>query len=298
MKKVQVITDSCSDLTPELMARYHVDYAEMNTVYEGKESKADLSWTAEDVHAFYGLMRAGNRVTTTQVPSGEFERVFRKYASDGCDIVYVSCSVKQSGSINTARLVAKNLEKDFPETKILCVDSLHACMGEGILAIEAAKYAEEGKSAEEVVAFVEEKRKYLHQYCTVHSLDALRRAGRVKAASAFFGNLLGVKPILVADVDGVQTAIKKVKGRVGSLEEIVKLLKENIVDPEDQTVYLAHADCDPSEIKMLKDMIRDQIPCRDIFVGYIGPIIGASIGPDAFAIFGFGKELSYRAEED
>ncbi|MBQ9468756.1 MAG: DegV family protein [Clostridia bacterium] len=298
MKTVQIITDSCSDLTPELMGRYGIDYAKMNTVYQGKEAPADLSWTPESVRELYGIMRNGGRVTTTQVPAGEFERIFREYAAKDRDIVYISCSEKQSGSINTARLVAQDLQKEFPGTKILCVDSKHASLGEGVLAIEAAKYAADGKSAEQTVAFTEEKRKYLHQFCTVHSLDALKRAGRVKATSAFFGNLLGVKPILVADADGVQAAYKKSKGRLGSLEEIVSLLKEHIVDPENQTVYLAHSDCDPAEVKTVKELILKSIPCRELFVGYIGPIIGASIGPDAFALFGFGDEITFRASED
>ena len=295
MTKVQVITDSCSDLTPELMEKHNVAYAMMSTVYEGKTTPADLSWTPDEVHALYGIMRAGNRVTTTQVPTEEFKRVFRKYLDEGCDVVYIGCSQKQSGSVGTAIVLARRLKKEYPDREIYCVDSLHACMGEGVLALDAADYAATGKSAAEVAAYAEYRRKFLHQFCTVHSLDALKRAGRVKASAAFFGNLLGVKPILVTDVDGEQTALKKVKGRIGSLEEIVRLLKENMTEPENQTVYLAHSDCSEEEVEMVKDLIKKEIPCKDVYVGYIGPIIGASIGPDAFAVFGFGKEITHKA---
>ena len=298
MRKVQIITDSCSDLTPELMDRYGIDYAKMNTVYEGKTSPADLAWTPDEVHALYGIMRDGNRVTTTQVPVEEFDRVFRKYLDAGCDIVYISCAVKQSGSVNTARVLAKKLLEEYKDAQIFCVDSLHACMGEGLLAIETAKFASDGKSAAEVAAFAEEKRKYIRQTCTVHSLDALKRAGRVKASAAFFGNLLGVKPILVTDVDGEQAAFKKVKGRGNSLAEIVNMMKEDIVDPENQTVYLAHSDCTPEEVEQVKDLIKQNIPCKDIYVGYIGPIIGASIGPDAFALFAVGKQITFKVGEN
>ena len=121
----------------------------------------------------------------------------------------------------------------------------------------------------------------------------MRRAGRVKGTAAFFGNLLGVKPIIISDADGVQTPIKKVKGRQNSITEIVNLLKESIVEPEKQTVYVVHADC-PEEAEALKQRILAEIPCRDVFVNYIGPIVGASIGPDAIGVFAFGKPVTYR----
>lgn len=297
MRKVQIITDSCSDLTVELMEKYGVDYAQMNTVFEGKTSPADLSWTESDVHSLYGLMRDGNRVTTTQVPIDEFDRVFRKYLAKDCDIVYIGCSLKQSGSVNTAKILAEELEREFPESKISCIDSFHASMGEGILALDAAEFAKNGKTVDEITEYVLDRRKYMNQFATVHTLDFLRKAGRVKASSAFFGNLLGVKPIIIADADGEQAAIKKVKGRAGSIKEIVTLLKETITDPEDQTVYVAHADCAADEVNMLVDLIKSEIKCKDVYVGYIGPIIGASIGPDALAIFAFGKEITFRIAE-
>ena len=106
MRKVQIITDSCSDLTPALMEQYGIDYAKMNTVFKGETAPADLSWTAQDVHKFYDTMRNGDRITTTQVPVEEFNRVFRKYLDQGCDIVYIGCSSGLSGSVALGKLVA------------------------------------------------------------------------------------------------------------------------------------------------------------------------------------------------
>ena len=113
MRKVQIITDSCSDLTPAIMEQYGIDYAKMNTVFKGKTAPADLSWTAQDVHKFYDTMRNGDRITTTQVPVEEFNRVFRKYLDQGCDIVYIGCSIKQSGSVNTAQVLSKKLMQEY-----------------------------------------------------------------------------------------------------------------------------------------------------------------------------------------
>ena len=104
---------------------------------------------------------------------------------------------------------------------------------------------------------------------------------------------MGVKPILISDANGAQTPVKKVKGRKNSFAEIVNLMKENITDSENQTIYLVHADCDPAEIEALKNDTLSKIKCKDVLPLYIGPIIGASVGPDAIGLFAFGTEVTY-----
>ena len=294
MRKVKILTDSCSDLNKDLMEKYDIDYAKMNTVYEGVTSPANLDWTPEDVHKMYNLMRDGKRILTTQVPVEEFTTIFNKYVDEGFDIVYIGCSLKQSGSVNTGAVIAKQIMAKNPEAKIFCIDSLNACLGEGMLAIEAAKYAASGeKSAQEVNDYIISIRKTVHEYATVHTLDYLKRAGRVKASAAFFGNLMGVKPILVADAEGSQAAYKKVKGRQTSFKEIVNLMKANIKDPENQTLFIAHADCSTEEVNQLKELVKAEIPVKEIEVVYIGPIVGASIGPDAIGLWAVGDEFTW-----
>lgn len=292
MKKVKIITDSCSDLSRDLREKYDIDYAKMFTEYEGKETPASLDWDIYSPGELYNVMRNGKRIFTTQVPVQEFKRVFGQYAAEGFDIVYIGCSSKQSGSVNTGYVVAKDMMAENPDVGIYVVDALNACMGEGILAIRAAEYRDKGMSAKEIFDQINKEVKTVNEYITVHSLDALKRAGRVKASAAFLGNLFGVKPILISDKNGDQVPIKKVKGRQTSLNEIANLLKESIVNPEEQTVYIVHADCE-DEAKELEKLIKEQIPCRDTHVSYIGPIIGASIGPDAIGVFAFGKEITF-----
>ncbi len=296
MNKVKIITDSCSDLTVELMEKYNIDYAKMSTILDGEESPADLSWTPEDVHNFYEIIRGGKRITTAQVSVEEFTRIFTKYLEEGCDIVYIGCALKQSGSVNTGFMTAKQLLSKYPNQKIFCIDSMNACIGEGILAIEASKYAATGKSSDEVNEYILSIRKNINEYCTVHSLDSLRKAGRVKASAAFFGNLMGVKPILIADAEGNQTAFKKVKGRLTSFKEIVALMKSTIKDAENQTIHLVHADCSEEEVNQLKELVQAEIPCKEIYISYIGPIIGASIGPDAIGLWAMGEKVTFSAE--
>lgn len=292
MRKVKIITDSCADIGREMRERWDIDYVRMKTVYNGTELDASLDWQFYSPKELYDIMRGGERVLTAQVPADEFARVFTPCVESGCDAVYIGCSLKQSGSVNTGAVVAKRLMEAHPEAKIFCIDSLNASMGEGMLAIRAAQYRNEGLTAEEINERILAERKHVNEFCTVHSLDALKRAGRVKASSAFLGNLFGVKPIIIADKNGYQTPIKKVKGRQASIAELVSLLKETIIEPEEQCIYIAHADC-AEEAMMLKDMILVEIPCREIYLDYIGPIIGSSVGPDALGVFAFGKEVSF-----
>ena len=292
MNKVQILTDSCSDLTKELREKYGVDYCRMNTVYEGKETPASLDFEYYTPKELYDIMRNGGRVTTTQVPPEEFERVFTKYLDEGCDIVYIGCSLKQSSSVNTGEMVARRLREEYPGSVIYCIDSMNACVGEGLLAMKAGEMAESGMSAKDIAEKIIAIRKTVQEYCTVPTLEYMKRAGRVKASAAFFGNLFGVKPVITADKNGNQAALKKVKGQRAALAEIVSLLKENITDAGDQTVYIAHAD-DIEDAEYVRDLVKSEIGCKDVYLCYIGPIIGASIGPGAIAVFAFGNEVTF-----
>lgn len=296
MRKVKVITDSCSDLNGDLLERYNIDYAKMTTVTDGIEKPAIITWDEAEAHEMYQIMRSGKRITTAQVSVEEFKRIFEEYLKQDYDIVYIACSSKQSGSVNTGYVTAQKLLKDYPDAKISCIDSLNASIGEGMVAIEAAKLAALGKDVDEVTAYALSIRKKVQEFITVHTLEYLKIAGRVSASSAFFGNLMGIKPILLADANGAQAAYKKVKGRQNSIKEIVSLLKQNITDAESQTVYIVHSDCEKSEVESLVALVKSEISCKDIYVGYIGPIIGASVGPDCLGAFAFGNEVTYAAE--
>ncbi len=293
MRPVQILTDSCSDLTGEQLKANGIDYATMNTVYNGVETPATLTWDSYTPKELYDIMRNGERVTTTQVPVERYRALFDDYAARGLDVVYVGCSLKQSGSVNTAAVLAKEYEKTHPDMRIHCINSLNSSMGEGLLALKAAELRDKGMNADEIAEEIIRIRKTVNEYVTVHNLDSLRRAGRVKGSSAFFGNLFGVKPIIVSDANGEQSALTKAKGRKGSFDEIVRLLSETIVEPENQTVYIVHADCPQEEIELLSEKICAAMPVKDIAVNYIGPIVGASIGPGAIGVFAFGQEVTF-----
>ena len=163
-------------------------------------------------------------------------------------------------------------------------------MGEGQVAIKAAKLRNQGLSFDEIVEQTMAVRNNVNQFVTVHNLNALKAAGRVKGSSAFFGNLLGVKPIIISNPEGDNVPIKKAKGRINSMQEIVDLTVEGIEDVENQEILVAHADC-LEEAEEVVEMLKEKLPNAEIILGYIGPIIGASIGADAIGIFSWGKNI-------
>ena len=287
MRPVKIVTDSCSDLPKELREKYDIDYMMMNTVKDGKETPASLDWAFYSPKDFYDSLREGERTTTTMVPPSEFQKYFRAELEKGNDIVYIACSSKLSGSVNVGKVEAENILKDYPGAVICCVDAINACVGEGIIAIKAAGFRDEGKTAKEIEAALLPIRNNVNQFVTVHTLNMLKAAGRVSGSSAFMGNLLGVKPIIISDKAGNNIPIKKVKGRLNSLKEIVALTAEAVEGIDHPDVYVAHADCEEDALYLI-EQLNAKKPPREILSVVYEPVTGSHVGPGTLALFFLG----------
>ncbi len=287
--------DTVCDMTKEMRAQYGIEYVKMNYCIDGKEYPASLDWESHSAKEFYDLMRAGTVVTTTQVPRPVYEQEFEKCCKEGKDVLYVACSSALSGSINLATLVAEEMKEKYPERSIRCVDSLISSLGQASLLIMASKLREEGKSADEVADFLEANRLKVNQIGTADDLNYLKRAGRVKASSAFFGNLFGVKPLIISDTAGQNFAVKKVKGALNAKKEMAQMIAGWVEAPEEQTLYISHADDEASAIQF-RDEIMKVVPFKDCVLSYIAPIVGASVGPGTIISFSYGKEVTVKGE--
>ncbi|MCR4776062.1 MAG: DegV family protein [Saccharofermentans sp.] len=283
-----IITDSTSDLSLELRDKYGIDYCKMEFSEGDTNYHASLDWDEISFKEFYGSMRQGKRFKTVQVPVKTFDEKFREHLEKGNDILYIACSSGLSGSINTAKVISEELRSAYPGRKIVCIDSLISGMGQGSMAIKAAEMQQEGKTLEETAEWIEANKFFFNQYGTVENLDYLKAAGRVTASSAFFGNLFAVKPILISDLEGHNLAVKKVKGRKSSLEELAVMTAKYIENPLGQTVYIGHSD-DEAAANTAADKIRELIPGVKTSLYEIGPIVGASVGPGTVIVFYFGK---------
>lgn len=296
MKNYVIIGDSTCDLPKDIRTKYNIEYAQMNFTADGVEHRASLDWDEYSPKEYYDLMRAGVLIKTTQVPRGEFVSVFSHWAEQGYDILYIACSSGLSGSVGLAKVVAAELNEEYPDTKIICVDSLVSSIGQGMLLVKAALLREEGKSIEETAAWVEDNKLKMNQCGTVDSLEYLRRAGRVTAASAFFGNIFGVKPLIISDIKGHNYAYRKVKGAANARKEVAKDTVAAAVDIQNSVVCISHADC-LSEAELLRDEILSLAKFKDVYITYIGPIVGASVGPGTLITYVYGKQVIIEGKE-
>ena len=301
MRKFVIIGDSCCDLNKDYRTKYDISYLPMHMSYkDGEETKtldASLDWEVIPVGEYYNMIRNGTRFLTAQIRAAEYQECFEKHLEEGCDILYIACSSALSASWKSSVGVAEELMQKYPGSKIYCIDSRNSSFGAGILCLTASTLRAEGKTIDEVAQWVEENKLKSNQECTVDKLSYLKQAGRVSAATAFFGGLLNVKPIIISDAKGQNFSVEKVKGRKASMERIVERFAERYESNPYQRVYIAHCDC-VEEAEELKAMVEAVIPDKDVLVevAYIGPIVGGSAGPGTLAIYFLGKEVTVNAE--
>ncbi len=293
MNDYVIFIDSTGELPLDLRTKYDIDYCPMMLNINGKDVVASLDYDqGYSPKELYDLMRNGTRVFTSQVPNQTFLDKFEPVLKDGKDILYIGCSSKLSASVAAAELLAKNhLRPAYPERKIVCFDSKIACYGQGQMAIFASNLRKAGKSLDEVVAWLEKNINKFNQFATVATLSYLKTAGRVSAGSAFFGNMFGVKPILISDCQGQNFAAEKVKGTKPSLNRIVELAIDAAENSEGKTFFIGHAD-DIAAAKYVEGELKRLAPKAETYIGPLGPIIGASTGPGTTAIYVFGKEVT------
>ncbi len=295
MREFVIFGDSTCDLEKSLRQKYGIEYVAMNFSVNDVEYIASLDFEVRSVKEHYDGMRNGERVFTTQVPKNVYYEAFKSALDDGKDVLYISCSSALSASIKTAMLIANELNEQAGEERIFCVDSLISSLGQGYLLIAASKKRAEGLTAEQTAKYIEQIRLKVNQCGTVESMEYLRRAGRVKASKAFFGNLFGVKPIIISDIKGQNYAYKKVKGTSNARAAIA----EHIVDAADgnyETLLISHADCEQDAI-LLRDEILKRAQFKEVIFGNIGPIVGASVGPGTVIAFTYGKEVTVEGNE-
>ena len=290
MAKFKIFTDSCSDLSTEVRKEHGIEYFRMNIVLDGEEKPADLDWKEYSYDEFYGWMYAGRKIKTTQVPVNEFVEKMTPFLKEGYDILYFSCSSKLSGSINVFSIAKQQLEEEFPGRKIIGVDSQTATGCEGLLTVMASDLQKEGKSIDEVADWLVNNRNKINQWATVDDLKYLKNAGRIKGSKAFFGNLIGVKPIIISDKLGNNLAIKNVRGTKASLEELFQGVKNTMVEGVSKVVWVGHGKAEASAAK-LKERFEKELGLK-VEEYLIGPIIGTSCGPGVVCACVFGKEVT------
>ncbi|MFA7020028.1 MAG: DegV family protein [Bacilli bacterium] len=289
MKQYILVTEACSDLPLDFVKKHNIAIMPMLLEIEGKSYSHNLEEKELKLHDFYNQLRDKKVSRTSLVNVGEFVHFFTELLKQGKDILYIALSSALSGTYQSAVMAIDMLKEEYPNQRIVAVDTLSASLGEGYLVWRAALMQEEGKLLSEVASWVEENKFHLRHLFTVEELGTLKRGGRLSGTAAFFGTLLGVKPILHVSREGKLEVLEKVVGRKKSLTEMISIMKTQILKSEEQTIFIAHGDC-LEEAKEVGGLINASMKVKDLFYSYIGPVIGSHSGPGTIAVFFMGKE--------
>lgn len=289
MAEYQIVTDSTTDLSPQMIRELGLQVIPLCYTIDGKECHNIPGGGEMTEHEFYEKLRSGKMSTTAQINSEEFIAWFTPLLEQGKDVLYLAFSSGLSGTCQSARLAKKELEKQFLDRRIEVFDTLCASMGEGLLAYHASMLKKEGKSLDEVLSWLRENVLHLCHWFTVDDLFHLKRGGRVSAATALVGTALGIKPVLHVDDEGHLINVAKVRGRRQSLDALVKRMETSAISPQEQTVFISHGDC-PEDAAYVEKQVRDKLGVKNIYLNQIGPVIGAHSGPGTVALFFLGEK--------
>ena len=281
MKSI-IITDSNCDLSAEYLRDNNVPVIPFHFTLNGKDYEDNFGTSISYVD-FYNKLRKGEMSTTTQITPFVYEEYFRKYVAEGFSIIYIGFSSALSESFNHSVMAKKAILEENVVADITVVDSKCASVGQGLLVYYACEMKKQGKSKEEIAAWVEDTKLKVNHWFTVDSLDHLHRGGRLSATSAAFGTVLKIKPILIVDNEGKLIPKDKVRGRQKSIDALSQELKSRIVNPEEQIVFISHGDC-IEEAEQLKQLVLSKVNVKDIIINYLGPVIGAHTGPGLLCI--------------
>ncbi len=211
------------------------------------------------------------------------------FLRQGKDVLYLGFSSGLSGTYHNGAMAAEELQEEFPEAKVITVDTLCASMGQGLLVDLAVQEKRKGKDIEAVRDFVRETIPHLCHWFTVDDLMFLFRGGRVSRTSAWAGTMLNIKPVLHVDSKGALVPMEKVRGRKKSIKALVDHMEKTAIEPASQTVFITHGDC-IEDVELLKSEIAERLGVTDFVVNYVDPVIGAHSGPGTLALFFVGTE--------
>ena len=283
MSEYVITTDNNSDLPEKYLKDHGVGCMYLSYSMDGK-NYTHGNFLPE--HEFYEAMRNGSMPTTAQVNPENAKALLEPYLKEGKDILHIAFSSGLSGTYNSSRIAAEELMEEYPDRKIIVVDSLSASLGQGLLVWLAQQKKELGQTLEDVADWVEKNKLKMVHLFTVDDLNHLYRGGRVSRTTAIVGSMLNIKPVLHVDNEGKLTAIGKVRGRKKALQELVKLMDEKIgsFGADCDTIFISHGDCE-QDAQYVVAKVKEKYNIKNIIINQVGATIGAHSGPGTMALF-------------
>ena len=285
MSSFHIYTDSSCDLPKEIIKQYDLKVMQLEVIIDGQPPILNKDIEAKSL---YDQLRAGAMAKTAAVTPGYFEEHMRKSVEEGNDILYVGFSSGLSTTYNSGAMILGELKEEFPDRKLLHIDTLCASVGQGLLVHYAALQREAGKSIEEVYAGIMAMKDKIHHQVTVDDLFFLKRGGRVSATSAVVGSLLNIKPMIVVTNEGKLENVAKARGRKKAMKELMDYMKATADIDAWEYVFISHGDC-YDDVITVKEMVEAEYPNAKVILSDVGPVIGAHTGPGVIALCHMGR---------
>ncbi len=286
----RIVTDTSCNLPEDLIDKFELEILPLTFMIDGKQYHSYTKEKTTDLKMFYDMMRDGKVITTSLPNLVNSEATFEKILSEGEDILYLGFSSGLSGTYEAMETLATDLRTRYPERTFVCIDTLAASLGQGLLIYYAALMKEKGASLEEVATWVNDNRLNLCHWFTVDDLMYLYRGGRVSRTSAFAANLLSIKPVLHVDNEGHLIPMEKARGRKKSIQAMVEHMAQTANQPVDsQVIAISHGDCF-ADVEYLQKLLTERFGIQDYIVNYVDPVIGAHSGPGTLALFFLGSQ--------
>ena len=282
---IRILTDSASDILPAEAEQLGVTVIPLNvTLEDGTVLRDGVDMTPS---AYYEILAGCRKLPTTSQPSPElFENFFLEAVAAGDEVIGIFLSHALSGTYQCAKLAADMANVD----NVLFVDSGHVCLSEALLVRLAVQLRDSGKTAGQIAAILEHAKEHLHLVAAIDDLKYLRKGGRLPAAVAVAGGMLGIKPLITIQ-DGKVAMAGKARGLPGAYVALFKKVEEmGGINPAFPA--LAGYTVSPREVTPIQTYLRDNLQQEDLLVRQIGCVIGTHAGPGAFGIAFFDKALT------
>lgn len=290
----EYILSSCStaDLTKARFEELDIRYICFPYELDGKQC-IDAPGDREAVDAFYQALANGSESKTSQINTYQYKKYFKKLLEEGKDILHVSMSSGLSGSINGARMAAEELKEEYPDRRVVVVDSLAASTGMGLMLDKAAELRDAGYSLDELKDWLKKNRLNLQLWYFSTTLKYYVKGGRISKAAGFLGGLLNICPLLSVDKKGHLIPVEKIRTRKKAVRRIVEVMTELAEGGTDYSgkCYLNHSAC-PEEAQAVAEAIEATFPKLNgkVEIYDIGTVVGTHCGPGTVAIYYWGRE--------
>jgi DegV family protein with EDD domain len=274
MTRVAIVTDSTSDLSPDLLAQHRITTVPLNVQIDDQVYRDQIDITTEEF--MRRLPTVATLPTTSQPSVGLFEETFRRLAEDHDAIVAVLLSAKLSGTVQSALLARDAVAGVIP---VEVVDSLNVTMGLGFQVLRAAELADRGLDAAEIARRLRAETAEYHVVFFVDTLEYLQKGGRIGKAASLLGTLLNLKPLLRID-EGQVVPFERTRTRAKALAGLI-----DFVRGLPQVARLAVlSSTTPEEAAALADQLAALFPRDQITLATFSPVIGTHVGPGAMGV--------------